>query len=145
MRVALLSALLGLCLLSLAAANSAGTANSNTSAKQSSTLHQTESQPAPDATASVGDIASAKRAANAAIAIVQDTLRDTAFVGPRVPGSNPRSGPHWGMFGLLENLNRAARAVSDDDGQNPASVKREEDAFSDALQRAIGNADAIAN
>jgi hypothetical protein len=145
MKVALLSALLGWCLFSLAPANSASTANSTTSAKQSSTPSQTESQEASDATASVEDIASAKKAADAALNIVQDTLRDTAYVGPRVPGSNPRSGPHWGMFDLLENLNRAARAVSDDDGKNPASMKEEEAAFSNALQRAIRNADAIAS
>jgi hypothetical protein len=145
MKVVLLSTLLGLCLFSLALAHSARTATSNTSAKQSSTASQTESQPAPDATASVEDIASAKKAADAAIDIVQDTLRDTAYVGPRPPGNNPRSGPHWGMFDLLENLNRAARAVSDDEGENPASTKEEEAAFSNALQRAIRNADAIAS
>jgi hypothetical protein len=140
------SALLGLWLFFLASPNSASTANSTTSAKQSSTPSQTESQEASNATASVEDIASAKKAADAAIAIVQDTLRDTAFVGPRVPGTNPRSGPHWGMFELLENLNRTARAVSDDNGNSPASImKEEEDAFSDALQRAIGNANAIAS
>jgi hypothetical protein len=145
MKVTLLSALLGWCLFSLAPANSASAANSTTSAKQSSTPSQTESQEASDATASVEDIASAKKAADAALDIVQDTLRDTAYVGPRVPGSDPRSGPHWGMFDLLENLNRAARAVSDDDGKNAASMKEEEAAFSNALQRAIRNADAIAS
>lgn len=145
MKVALLSAFFGLCLFSAAPAHPASAANSNTSAKQSATPSQTESREPPDAAASVEDIASAKKAANAAIAIVQDTLRDTAFVGPRVPGTAPRSGPHWGMFDLLENLNRAAHAVSDDNGNNPASMKEAEDAFSDALQRAIGNANAIAS
>ena len=48
------------------------------------------------------------------------------------------------MFDLLENLNRAARAVSDDDGKNPASMKEKEAAFSNALQKAIRNANAIA-
>jgi hypothetical protein len=145
MKVALLSALLGLCLFSLVPANSASTTNSTTSAKQSSTPSQTESQEASDTTASVEDIASAKKAASAAIDIVQDTLRDTAYVGPRPPGNNPRSGPHWGMFDLLENLNRVARAVSDDNSENPASMKEEQAAFSNALQRAIRNADAIAS
>jgi hypothetical protein len=129
---------------SLAPAHSTSTTNSHAIAKQSSTPSETESQQAPDVAASVGEIASAKKAANAALDIVQDTLRDTAYVGPRPPGNNPRSGPHWGMFDLLENLNRAARAVSDDDGKNPASMEEKEAAFSNALQRAIRNADAIA-
>lgn len=142
MKVALLSALLGLSLFSLASASPAGTANSTSSPSRAS---QAKSQGASDATVNVEDTASAKKAADAAIAVVQDTLRDTAFVGPRVPGTDPRSGPHWGMFDLLENLNRAARAVSDDDGSNPGSMTEEEAAFSNALQRAIGNADAIAS
>ncbi|HTZ75552.1 MAG TPA: hypothetical protein VMB47_16640 [Candidatus Aquilonibacter sp.] len=145
MKGALLSALLVSSLFFFAAANSAGTAGLTRSAKQSSTPTQGESKEASGATASEEDIASAKKAANAAIAIFQDTLRDTAFVGPRAPGTDPRSGPHWGMFDLLENLNRAARAVSEDNGSDPASMREEEDAFSDALQRAIGNANAIAS
>ncbi len=144
MKVGLLSFLLGLCLFSLAPAHSTSTTNSNTIAKQFSTPSQTESQEAPDAAASVGEIASAKKAADAALDIVEDTLRDTSYVGPRLPGSGPRSGPHWGMFDLLENLNRAARAVSGDDGNNPASMREKEAVFSNALQRAIRNADAIA-
>jgi hypothetical protein len=145
MKVASPSALLGLFLFFLAPPNSASTPHSAKSARQSSTPSQAASQAASDATARVEDIASAKKAADAAVAIVQDTLRDTAFVGPRVPGSDPRSGPHWGMFDLLENLNRAARAVSDDNGENPASMNEEEAAFSNALQRAIRNADDIAS
>jgi len=142
MKVSLLSALPCLCLFSLAPARSS-TASSNAVAKQSSTPSQTESQEA-DAAASVEGIASAKKAADAALAIVQDTLRDTAYVGPRLPGSGPRSGPHWGMYNLLENLNHAARAVSDDEGNNPASMIENEVAFSNALRRAIRNADSIA-
>ena len=145
MKVALIAALLGLPLFSLASVRSAGAAGSTTSAKQSSNTSQTVSQGARQAVPGVNDIASAKKAADAAIVIVQDTLRDTAFVGPRPVGSDPRSGPHWGMFDLLQNLNRAARAVSEDDGSDPASTRSEEDAFSDALQRAIGNANAIAS
>lgn len=145
MKVALLSALLGLFLFFLAPARSTSAANSGTTAKQASTPPQTESHETPDAAATPDDTASAKKAAAAALGIVQDTLRDTAFVGPRPPGNDPRSGPHWGMFDLLQNLNRAARAVSNDDGQNPASIDEKEAAFSDALRRAIRNADDIAS
>src|ERR1700679_4243445 len=120
MKVGLLSSFLGLCLFSLPPAHSTVTANSNRIAKQYSTPSRNESQEALAAAASVEDIVSAKKSADAALDIVQDTLRDTAYVGPRLPGSGPRSGPHWGMFDLLENLNRAARAISDDDGKNPA-------------------------
>jgi len=124
MLVALLSAWLGLSLFFLAPAHSTSAANANLIAEQSSTPSQTASQEGSDTAASVDEIASAKKAADTALDIVQDTLRDTAFVGPRVPGSAPRSGPHWGMYDLLESLNRAARAVSDDDGKNPASMKQ---------------------
>jgi hypothetical protein len=144
-QAALLSAWFGLCLFSLSPAHSASAANSNMIAEQSSTPSQTESQEASDTVAIVEEIASAKKAADSALDIVQDTLRDTAYVGPRPPGGGPRSGPHWGMYDLLENLNRAARAVADGDGRNPVSMNEKEAVFSNALERAIRNADAIAN
>ena len=125
-RVALLAAWLGLCLFFLAPAYSAGAANLKHDCRAILDAVADCIAGGLRAATSVEEIASAKKAAGAALEIVQDTLRDTAFVGPRIPGSAPRSGPHWGMYDLLQSLNRAARAVSDDDGKNPASMKQKE-------------------
>ena len=73
-------------------------------------------------------------AAGAALVIVQDILRDSAYVSPRL---------HWGLFDNLQNLNRAAQAVSDDDGKDAAASELKEAAFTSALQRTIRNAETI--
>ena len=76
---------------------------------------------------------SPKAAAAAALDVVQTTRQATDFVGP---------GAHPGLSISLTGLERAARAVVDDDGRNPSAATRKALAFYEALK---GTADYAAS
>jgi hypothetical protein len=79
---------------------------------------------------------SAKAAAAAALDVIQSTRLDTGFVGPDT---------HPGLSISLTMLERAARAVSDDDGKSPAAAATKAIAFYAALTKTSDYAASIAD
>ena len=78
---------------------------------------------------------SPKAAAAAALDIVQSTLQDTGFVGPAA---------HPGLAISLNRLERAARAVSDDDGRISGASTTKNVEFYEALNATADYATSIA-
>lgn len=77
---------------------------------------------------------SPKAAAAAAIDIVKSTFQNTDFVGPSA---------HPGLSISLTKLERAARAVSEDDGRRPAATTTKNIAFYEALSETADYATSI--
>ena len=91
-------------------------------------------EPGPSTLAAAPKL-SPKAAAAAALDIVQSIRRETDFVGPNA---------HPGLSISLTGLERAARAVSEDDGKSPAATTTKNIAFYEALNRSADYAASIA-
>jgi len=92
-------------------------------------------QPGPS-TLSTAPRLNPKAAAAAALEIVEATFKNVDFVGPA---------NHPGLSISLTGLERAARAVSEDDGRNPSATTKKNLAFYEALNNSADYASSISD